>query len=133
MMKEIRGVCFLHSETGTDGGWWAVQEDGFVNEDGGWRYEGMQYLEEGDDFTVFDDDGSVIWHGVILQDCKTGAVPHRVIHKGKVVTDRSWKQQVVGGMWVHWVEQRMDPEDWGELFFGEKRCVLKREQKTPPR
>jgi hypothetical protein len=25
-MKEIRGVCFLFSETGTEGGWWAVQE-----------------------------------------------------------------------------------------------------------
>jgi hypothetical protein len=53
MMKEIKGICFLHSETGTEGGWWAMQEDGFVTEDGHWRYEGMQYLEEGDDFTVF--------------------------------------------------------------------------------
>jgi hypothetical protein len=106
-----------------------MQEDGFVTEDGHWRYEGMQYLEEGDDFTVFADDGGGLWHGIIHQDDKTGVVPHRVIRKGKVVTDHSWKQQVVGGMWVHWVQEGMDPEAWGELFRGEKRCVLKREEK----
>ena len=92
-------------------------------------YEGLQYLEEGDDFTVFADDGSVLWHGIIHQDTKTGAIPHRVIRKGKVVVDNSWKQQVVGGMWVHWIQKGMDPEAWGELFCGEKRCLLKREEK----
>jgi len=34
LTKEMRGVCFLFSETGTDGGWWAMQEDGFSSEDG---------------------------------------------------------------------------------------------------
>ena len=34
MMKEMKGVCLLFSETGTEGGWWAMQEDGFVIEDG---------------------------------------------------------------------------------------------------
>ena len=36
-MKEMKGVCFLFSETGTEGGWWAMQEDGFVTEDGHWE------------------------------------------------------------------------------------------------
>ena len=129
-MKEMKGVCFLHSETGTEGGWWAIQEDGFADKDGNWSYEGLRCLEEGDDFTVFGDDGGVLWHGIIHQDTKTGAVPHRVIRKGKVVTDHSWKQQVVGGMWVHWIQKGMDPEAWGELFCGERRCVLKREENT---
>lgn len=52
MLKEMKGVCFLFSETGTEGGWWAMQEDGFVAEDGHWKYEGLQLLKEGDDFTV---------------------------------------------------------------------------------
>ena len=129
MMKEMKGVCLLFSETGTEGGWWAMQEDGYVAEDGHWLYEGLQYLEEGDDFTVFADDGSVLWHGIIRQDDKTGAIPHRVIRKGKVVIDKSWKQQVVGGMWVHWIQKGMDPEAWGELFEGKKRCLLRREGK----
>ena len=65
MTSEMRGVCFLSSETGTEGGWWAMQEDGFVTEDGDWRYEGLQYLKEGDDFTVYADDGSVLFHDII--------------------------------------------------------------------
>jgi hypothetical protein len=47
MMKEMKGVCFLFSETGTEGGWWAMQEDRFVTEDGHWSYEGLQYLKTG--------------------------------------------------------------------------------------
>jgi hypothetical protein len=129
MMKEMKGVTFLHSETGTEGGWWAIQQDGFATEDGHWRYEGLEYLEEGDDFTVFADDGSVLWHGIIHQDDKTEAIPHRVIRKDKVVIDNSWKQQVVGGMWVHWIQKGMNPEAWGILFVGKKRCLLRREEK----
>ncbi len=41
-MKEMNGACFLYSETGTEGGYWAMQEDGFVAQDGHWRYEGLQ-------------------------------------------------------------------------------------------
>lgn len=131
-VKEMRGVTFLHSETGTEGGWWAMQEDDFVTEDGHWGYEGLQCLEEGDDFTVFAEEGSVLWHGIIHPDSKSGRISRQVIRKGKLVEDRTWKQQVVGGMWVHWIQKDMDPETWGELFNGYKRCLLKRKQKLQP-
>lgn len=127
-MKEMKGVCFLHSATGTEGGWWAMQEDGFVREDGYWRYEGLRLLEEGDDLTVFAEDGSVLWHGIIHKDTETGAIPRQVIDDGKLANHQTWKQQVVDGMWVHWIQKGMDPEAWGKLFCGEKRCVLKREE-----
>ena len=128
-VKEMKGVTFLHSETGTEGGWWAMQEGEFVTEDGHWRYEGLQCLKEGDDFTVFAEDGSVLWHGIIHPDSKTGRISRQVIREGKLVKDRTWKQQVVGGMWVHWIQKGMDPEAWGELFLGDKRCLLKREER----
>ena len=73
--------------------------------------------------------GSVLWHGIIHQDDKTEAIPHRVIRKDKVVINNSWKQQVVGGMWVHWIQKGMNPEAWGALFVGKKRCLLRREEK----
>jgi hypothetical protein len=64
MMKEMKRVSFLFSETGTEGGWWAIQEDGFVteveNEGQQWSYEGLRILGEGDDFTVYGDDDSVL-------------------------------------------------------------------------
>lgn len=105
-----------------------MQEDGFVTEDGHWKYEGLVYLEEGDDFTVFADDRSVLFHGIIHKDTKTGANLHQVLRKGKLVIDRTWKRQVVGGMWVHWIQRGVDPEAWGRLFTGERRCLLRREE-----
>src|SRR6516165_170800 len=112
MMKEMRGVCFLYSETGTEGGWWAMQEDGFVTEDGDWKYEGLRYLEEGDDFTVFADDDTVLFNGIIYQDTRTRAIPRQLIQKGSLMNDRTRKQQVVSGMWVHWVQKDLDPQVW---------------------
>lgn len=129
MTKEMKGVSFLFSETGTEGGWWAMQEDGF-DKDGHWSYEGLRYLEEGDDFTVYGNDGSVLFHDIIHMDTKTGAVPRQVVRKGKLVPHKRWKQQVVGGLWVHWIQKGMDPEDWGKLFYPEKRCLLRREEKA---
>jgi hypothetical protein len=41
-MKEMKGVCFHFSETGTGGGWWAMQQDGFTNENGRWSYAGFR-------------------------------------------------------------------------------------------
>ena len=128
MTKEMKGVCFLFSETGTEGGWWAMQEDGFADKDGYWSYEGLRFLEEGDDFTVYGDDGRVLFHDIIHKDTKTSAVPLQVVRKGKLVPDKRRKQQVVGGWWVHWIQKSMDPEAWGRLFYGEKRCVMKREE-----
>lgn len=126
-MKEMKGVAFLFSETGTEGGWWAMQEDGYLQEDGiHWKYEGLRELKEGDDFTVYAEDGSVLWHDVIHYDKETAMRPRQIFRKGKIVTSRKWKQQLVGGMWVHWVQAGVDPEVWGQLFLGNKRCLLKR-------
>jgi hypothetical protein len=34
-------------------------------------------------------------------------------------------------MWVHWVQKGMDPEAWGALFIGERRCLLRRKESDP--
>lgn len=88
----MNGVCFLYSETGTEGGWWAMQEDGFADKDGSWSYEGLQILEEGDDFTVYAEDGSVLFHGVIHRDTETGVIPRQLFINGRLVNHRTLRQ-----------------------------------------
>jgi hypothetical protein len=105
MLKEMRGVCLLFSESGTEGGWWAMQQDRFITEDGHWSYQCLHYLLKGDDFTVYAEDGAVLFHGVIHPDGKTGAVPRQVMRIGKLVNHRTPKQQVVGVFWVHWIQK----------------------------
>jgi hypothetical protein len=127
MIKEIKGIAILFSETGTEGGYWAVQEDGFLCEDGiHWKYEGLRLLEEGDDFTVYSEDESVLWNGIIHQDKETGLIPRQVLKNGKIVNNKKWKQQMIGGMWIHWIQSNVDPEFWNNLFVGDKRCLIKR-------
>jgi hypothetical protein len=60
--------------------------------------EGLQYLKEGSDCTVYPDDGRVLFHEIIHQDTTTGAIPHQVLRNGILLNHRTWKQQVVGGM-----------------------------------
>ena len=129
MIKEMKGFCFLYSETGTEGGWWAMQEDGFMDKDGiHCSYDRLRELQENDDFTVYAEDGNVLWTGIIHQDKKTNLIPRQVLNKkGKIVNSRKWKQQMVSYMWVHWLQAKVDPEVWSELFTGNKRCLLKRE------
>lgn len=126
-MKEMKGRTILFSETGTEGGWWAIQEDGFLADDGvHWKYEGLRYLEEGDELTVYAGEDSVLWSGVIRKDTVTDAIPRQIIRNGKIVDDPTWRQQAVAGMWVHWLQAGVDPETWSSLFVGYKRCLLKR-------
>ena len=73
---------------------------------------------------------SVLFHDVVHRDPKTGRILRQVLRKSKLVDDQAWKQQVAGGMWVHWIQKGMDPEAWGELFVGDKRCLLIREEKV---
>ena len=87
MTREMKGICLLFSETCTEGGWWAMQENGFVAEDGHWRYEGLRYLEEGDDFTVYADGGNVLIHRIIHQGTRTGAIPRQVFRGGMPLCD----------------------------------------------
>jgi hypothetical protein len=107
-----------------------MQEDGFADKDGCWSYEGLRYLEEGDDFTVYGDDGVVLFHDIIHMDPEIDAVPLQIVCKGKLGPHKRRKQQAVGGWWVHWIQKGMDPEDWGRLFYPEKRCLLRREEKV---
>jgi len=90
---------------------------------------GKKVLEVGD-YQLRWYEGGVLFHDTIHRDSKTGRIPRQVLRNGKLVNDRTWKQQVVGGMWVHWVQKGMDPEAWGELFVGDKRCMLKRSVAT---
>ena len=69
-----------------------MQEDGFADKDGSWSYEGLQILEEGDDFTVYAEDGSVLFHGVIHRDTETGVIPRQLFLNGRLVNHRTLRQ-----------------------------------------
>jgi len=103
MPEKIEGQCFFYSETGTEGGYWAFQDRKYIDEKtGGWSYEGLHVLENGDHLTIFDPQSKkVIWDGVI-----------DLIELG-LFTDTAF------GFWIHNDQKGMEREKWAEFFFKE--------------
>lgn len=92
---EMRGICHFHSETGTEGGYWAFQDERHIkppdadHPHGQWSYEGLHVLKDGDHLTILDKENGnqVLWSGKI-----------RLVNYPLFT-------QSAGGMWTH-----SDPE-----------------------
>lgn len=130
----IEGRTEFHSETGTEGGYWAViandsihgpealvdgkcpwnsqglcpVETGQYHEHG--RYEGLHLLQDGDHLVVYRSDGeTVMWEGDIE------LIQHPLFSED------------AHGFWIH-ADQAGEPRDvWSQLFFLELPCRLTRE------
>ena len=67
-----------------------MQQDGFPD----WDYQGLQLLEEGDDFTVYTDDDKTLWQSIIHRDTVTGLASRQVscdtLTKTLRAADKNW-------------------------------------------
>src|SRR5437867_1927106 len=66
-MEEYSGWLHIYSEQGMEGGFvWALQDERFAMcRGGGWSQAGTVFLENGDELTVYEDNGKVLWSGKI--------------------------------------------------------------------
>ena len=102
-MESIDGELMDFFETGTEGVIWSVQQTDVRG------YAGLHTIKAGDALTVYNEDGSVRWEGVIEPDYEVGwtRFPQNPQHG----------QQVSCGRWVHWIQRGFTPDEWGDLFF----------------
>ena len=113
-MQVLYGVCHFHSETGTEGGYWAFQDEKFIFQDehgrADWSYEGLHILEDGDWLTIFDPDDPdrVVWTGTIAL-IQLGLFTHHAF-----------------GYWIHADQEGVDREVWAEWFLKEYPATLVR-------
>lgn len=98
----IEGELYDFFMTGTEGVIWSVQEPGR-------GFEGLHEIKAGDALTVYSEDGSVRWSGVIDPDHETGWT--------RYPENPDNGQQISCGRWVHWIQRGFTPDDWGALFF----------------
>ncbi len=103
----LRGLCHFHSETGTEGGYWAFQDSQYIS-DGSWSYKGLHLLEDGDYLTIYDkrDLHRMVWSGVI-----------------KLTQYASFTQEVFG-CWIHADQDGVDRQTWGQWFLEEYPAIL---------
>lgn len=64
--QALKGICHFFTETGTEGGFWAFQDNNYINGDN-WSYNGLHILDNGDKLTIFcpNSPNKVIWSGTI--------------------------------------------------------------------
>lgn len=99
--KSFNGYLTFFTETGTEGGYWAFQEEG---KDG---YDGLHILKDGDRITVFDETSrKEIWGGEIR------------------LSPRSDIDENVFGFRVHSRQIGVDMDEWARMFFCEYPAVL---------
>jgi hypothetical protein len=115
-MTKIKGVLHLFSETGTEGGWWAIQDERHIRKDPNnptgesWSYDGLNVLHDGDKLTVYDkeDQAKVLWKGII--DMKM--LP--------LFTEEA------GGLWIHTDQNGIDRATWSKWFFDGNPALLEK-------
>jgi hypothetical protein len=123
--KPIYGVLHFWSETGTEGGHWALQDKRFITPReanvgyDSWDYWGLHVLENGDELTIYDDEdgGEVLWSGVID------------LEKYDVFTETTSH-----GFWKHSDQKGIPKEAWEKCFFKENYSgkLIKKNDFLPP-
>ena len=102
--KVLKGVCYFHSETGTEGGYWAFMERKYYDASSqGWAYEGLHILKDGDQLTIFslDDPTQVVWSGTIS------------LRQYPLFTEDAF------GFWIHADQKGIAREVWATYFLNE--------------
>jgi hypothetical protein len=100
----IEGVLEAFFETGTEGVIWSIYKDDCQG------YEGLIPILEGDYLTVWDSINNLLFEGKVVYDHETGWTAYPF--------NPTQGQQSVLGMWVHWIQKGMKPEDWAKLFIS---------------
>lgn len=131
MSGEFAGRTEFYSETGTEGGYWAVQRydgmhdrsalvdgrcpwgdgDGCPVVRGWWHehasYEGLHVLRDGDRLTVFEADGETVrWSGEI------SLIRHSLFTED------------ARGLWIHADQAGVSRDEWAAMFFAELPCSV---------
>lgn len=103
----VYGVTECYAETGTEGVYWAVYEEGKE------YFEGLHLIDEGDRLTIYGDDEQVLFDGIIVYDRITGWRPYH--------PDRPFGMGQQGCIVynVHWIQKGYTELGWGQLFITE--------------
>ena len=93
----MKGFCIFHSESGTEGGYWAFQDEKFIS------YEGLHILEDGNILIIYSKDNpeTVVWSGIIA------------LKQYEAFT------QGASGMRIHADQNGINREEWAKFFFQE--------------
>ena len=114
ILQQFKGVLHLFSETGTEGGYWALQDERFITKGEGvpfgeqWSYDGLHILEDGDNLKIYSKEKpeAAVWEGEIS------------LQQLPLFTEHA------GGLWIHADQNGIDRETWAGYFFNGHQAKL---------
>lgn len=104
-MKVFRGKLTHFFETGSEGTYWVLKQSD--NND----VKELIFLRTGDELTIRDENGAVVFNGLIAED--------RSINLQRRPSTQVM-QPVSKGHWVQWLQPGVDPDVWGYWFMSGK-------------
>lgn len=100
----VSGFLYYFAEQGTEGAYWSVSKEWGDDPDGEFILEG------GDRLVIYNQDGTVFFDEILIQDVESGWRPYH--------TDKPYGfgQQGCGGLFVHWIPKGKSPREWAKIF-----------------
>lgn len=117
MREVVEGIPFGHWETGTEGVYWCVQANWDRDS---WDYEDMHSIKSGDKLTIWDARKRVVFDGIVSlrRDLCRYSLPNPLWGRpGCESAPKFTESQVVCGMFVHGVQEGVNPETWFKWFM----------------
>lgn len=102
-MEKYIGVVSYYFETGCEGSRWVLEKDGAE------EYDALVFIEAGDCLSIFAEDDSVLFQGVIDPDYQAGW-KERPFYPG-------FGQPQALGRWIFWTQKGWEPDEWAKLFL----------------
>jgi hypothetical protein len=117
-------VTYFHTETGSEGGYWAVQDiEGIdvsrIGEPRSWSYYGMHLLATGDRLTIYAPEsvratsgGALAWEPEVLWEGEIRLAQHELF------------TEHAHGWWIRADQVGVERERWANFFFREHPCKV---------
>lgn len=125
----IWGVTTFHSETGTEGGYWAVQGGRGIDVDrfgeaGNWSYNGLLAPKSGDHLTIYDPESVRLPENA--DEVRPGPQWEGTVRWEGEIRLRTYPPftEAALGFWIHHDQEGVPREEWARLFFTEHPCKL---------
>lgn len=113
-MKTIKGELEPFWETGTEGVLWALDDKKTKD------YQSLHILKNGDYLKVFDSNNQVHWEGEIQLEYER--------NYRSFPMNPQYGQQALLGCWIHGLQNNLEPEFWGKMFFNKMKAELTRKE-----
>lgn len=117
-MTEYQGIGEFFSETGTEGGFFALLKD-TTEQDEEWSYDDLIILKDGDELIVWDKVATTqkLWKGTISLEYESHMETNSYGFTG----------QAIFNLWCHGLQRTEDQEQWAKYFIKHYPMTLRRE------